>query len=148
MSSRSASGTKSLISGMRFSVRLPRRIVPIWVSEPIGRRRAAPRVLDAGDERRRDGAEADEQDAELALGGRDFVGLAVNEVFGFQDDTSLTGERHQRPVPLRGYAPGARPVLDGALPLAEQGGERALAAEAADDAFCRVCLSRQLHGPL
>src|SRR5690349_22306924 len=36
MSSRAASGTKSLISGERFSVRLPRRIVAIWVSDPIG----------------------------------------------------------------------------------------------------------------
>jgi hypothetical protein len=32
----SASGTKSLMSGERLSVRLPRRIVAIWVSEPIG----------------------------------------------------------------------------------------------------------------
>ena len=31
-----ASGTKSRISGARPSVRLPSRIVPIWVSEPIG----------------------------------------------------------------------------------------------------------------
>src|SRR5688500_15415201 len=37
MSSRPASGTNSLIFGARASVRLPRRIVPIWVSEPIGR---------------------------------------------------------------------------------------------------------------
>ena len=36
MSSRAASGTKSLISGDRFSVRLPRRMVAIWVSEPMG----------------------------------------------------------------------------------------------------------------
>src|SRR6185369_1081468 len=36
MSSSAASGTKSLISGERFSVRLPRRIVAIWVSDPIG----------------------------------------------------------------------------------------------------------------
>src|SRR3989442_10837490 len=35
-SCRSASGTTSLIFGERPSVRLPRRIVPIWVSEPIG----------------------------------------------------------------------------------------------------------------
>src|SRR5271157_320320 len=31
-----AKGTKSLILGERPSVRLPRRIVPIWVSDPIG----------------------------------------------------------------------------------------------------------------
>src|SRR4029450_11476016 len=31
-----ASGTKSLMSGERPSVRLPRRTVPIWVSDPIG----------------------------------------------------------------------------------------------------------------
>ena len=36
MSSSDASGTKSLISGWRLSVRLPRRIVSIWVSDPIG----------------------------------------------------------------------------------------------------------------
>src|SRR6516162_4923590 len=36
MSSRDASGTKSLISGARFSVRLPSRIVAICVSDPIG----------------------------------------------------------------------------------------------------------------
>src|SRR5436309_3727667 len=35
-SSRPASGTKSAIRGTRFSVRLPRRMVPIWVSEPMG----------------------------------------------------------------------------------------------------------------
>src|SRR5215470_2349573 len=31
-----ASGTKSLIAGEWLSVRLPRRTVPIWVSEPMG----------------------------------------------------------------------------------------------------------------
>src|SRR5687767_15734262 len=36
MSSSEASGTKSLISGDRFSVLFPRRIVAIWVSDPIG----------------------------------------------------------------------------------------------------------------
>jgi len=36
MSSSEARGTNSLINGARFSVRLPRRIVAIWVSEPIG----------------------------------------------------------------------------------------------------------------
>src|SRR5215208_8328795 len=36
MSSSWASGTKSLMSGARFSVRLPSRIVAIWVSDPIG----------------------------------------------------------------------------------------------------------------
>src|SRR6266446_4667906 len=35
-SSSDESGTTSLIFGERFSVRLPRRIVPICVSEPIG----------------------------------------------------------------------------------------------------------------
>src|SRR5215472_15971673 len=35
-SSSPTSGTTSLIFGERPSVRLPRRIVPIWVSEPIG----------------------------------------------------------------------------------------------------------------
>ena len=36
MSFRSASGTKSLISGDLLSVRLPSRMVPICVSEPTG----------------------------------------------------------------------------------------------------------------
>src|SRR5215831_261593 len=36
MSFRSASGTKSLMRGELASVRLPRRIVPICVSDPIG----------------------------------------------------------------------------------------------------------------
>src|SRR5689334_22466838 len=36
MSFRFASGTKSLINGDLLSVRLPNRIVPICVSEPIG----------------------------------------------------------------------------------------------------------------
>src|SRR5215472_13056465 len=35
-SSSCASGTKSLISGDLLSVRLPSRMVPIWVREPIG----------------------------------------------------------------------------------------------------------------
>src|SRR5262245_15617626 len=36
MSSSPASGTKSLMSGERPSVRLPRRTVPICVSDPVG----------------------------------------------------------------------------------------------------------------
>jgi len=36
MSLRPASGTNSLILGERPSVRFPRRMVPIWVNEPIG----------------------------------------------------------------------------------------------------------------
>src|SRR3954464_6088277 len=36
MSSSFASGTKSLISGDRLAVRLPRGMVAIWVSDPIG----------------------------------------------------------------------------------------------------------------
>src|SRR6185295_236935 len=35
-SSSLASGTNSLTFGERLSVRLPRRMVPIWVIEPIG----------------------------------------------------------------------------------------------------------------
>ena len=70
MSSSAASGTKSLISGLRSSVRLPRRIVPIWVSEPIGWPMPALDQLDAGDERGGDGAEADGEHAEAAVGRR------------------------------------------------------------------------------
>ena len=94
---------------------------------------AATGVLDAADERRGDGAEADEQDAEAALCRLDRVGLEFDEVFCFQDHTSLAGERHERHLPLRGHPPCPRPVFDRALPLAEQGGKRALAAEAPDD---------------
>ncbi len=35
-SSMEASGTKSLMSGLRSSVRFPRRMWPIWVRDPIG----------------------------------------------------------------------------------------------------------------
>src|SRR5512137_2384133 len=35
-SSRLARGTKSFTSGDRPSVRLPRRIVPIWLTDPMG----------------------------------------------------------------------------------------------------------------
>src|SRR6187399_85598 len=35
-SSRLARGTKSLTIGVRLSVRLPSRMVPIWVNEPMG----------------------------------------------------------------------------------------------------------------
>ncbi len=90
-------------------------------------------VLDASDERRGDGAEADEQDAEAALGRLDRAGHGLDEVFRFQDHSSLAGERHEWHLPLRGHPPGLRPVFDRALPLAEQGGKRALPAEAPDD---------------
>ncbi len=97
-------------------------------------RGAAPGVLDAGDEGRGNGAEPGEQHSELAFGGGDVMRICGDEVFGFQDDSFLTGERHEGHVPLRGDAPGARPVLDRALALAEEVGQRCLAAEALDDA--------------
>ena len=93
---------------------------------------AATGVLDAGDERRGDGAEADEKDAEAALCRLDRVGLEFDEVFCFQDHTSLAGERHERHLPLGRHPPCLCPVFDRALPLAEQGGKSALAAEALD----------------
>jgi hypothetical protein len=66
MSLRSASGTNSLIFGDRPSVRLPSRIVPICVSDPIGGARLfrmanTPAIVVVADR-----AEADKQDAELA----------------------------------------------------------------------------------
>ena len=75
MSSSLASGTKSLISGERLSVRLPSRMVPICVSEPIGL--ASPRRMAStpGDERGRDRAHAGQQDAELAARRRDLASL-------------------------------------------------------------------------
>ena len=48
--------------------------MPICVSEPIGLGHAALDELDAGDERRGDGAEADGEDAEAAVGGGDGGG--------------------------------------------------------------------------
>ena len=68
---------------------------------------AAPGVLDAGDEGRRDGAEADEQDAEPAGCGRDLLRLGSGKVFGFQNHTSLTREGHRGPC----HCAGMRPVL-------------------------------------
>ena len=68
MSSSVASGTKSLIIGVRSSVRLPRRIVSIWASEPIGCGQPPLDELDAGDQRRCDGAQPDGEDAEAAVG--------------------------------------------------------------------------------
>ena len=72
MSSSAASGTNSLIFGERFSVRLPRRIVPICVSDPMGLREALADGDDAGDGGGADGAEPDEEDAELPLCRGDF----------------------------------------------------------------------------
>ena len=93
------------------------------------------RQLDAGDERRGHGAEADGEDAELAVWRGDVVSLGVDEVFRFQDDSSLACERDERLMPLRGYAACVRPVLHGGLSPAEKGAERALTPEADDDAF-------------
>ena len=70
-----------MISGERFSVRLPSRIVPIWVSEPIGLARAAPDILDAGDERGGHRAEADAEHAELALGRRDLPDILISHCY-------------------------------------------------------------------
>jgi hypothetical protein len=95
--------------------------------------RAAAGVLDTGDERGGDRAEPDEKDAEPASGGGDGVRLRGDEVFGFQDDPFLPGERHQWPVPLRRDSAGVGPMFDGALASTEELGEGALAAEAADD---------------
>ncbi len=49
-------------------------------------------VLDAADERRCDGTKADEKDAEAALCRLDRVGFEFDEVFCFQDYTSLAAE--------------------------------------------------------
>ena len=99
---------------------------------------AATGVLDAADKRRGDGTEANEKDAEAALCGLDRVGLEFNEVFCFQNHTSLAGEGHERHLPLGWHPPGLCPVFDRALPLAEQGGKSALAAETLDDPLCGV----------
>ena len=84
MSSSEASGTKSLISGERLSVRLPRRIVAICVSDPIGLRVAATDALDAGHERRRDGAKSGRENAELSAGGANGGGGRSHELVSFR----------------------------------------------------------------
>ena len=60
--------------GTLSSVRLPMRMVPIWVRRADRVGLAALGQLDAGDEGGGDGPEADAEDAELALGGRDGGG--------------------------------------------------------------------------
>ena len=59
--------------------------VPLSDYRPGG---AAAGVFDAGDEGRSDGAEADEQDAELAGGRFNLAGGGSDEIFSFQNNTS------------------------------------------------------------
>jgi hypothetical protein len=132
-----------LISGELESVRLPSRMVPVWVRAPTGL--APVRRAYSGYEGRRNGAQAGEHHAELALGGCDVVLLRFHEVSSLQTNAPSPGKGNQRLLPLRRDTSRARPVLDRALPLAEQGRQRALAAETTDDALCRVAL---LHGGL
>ncbi len=99
---------------------------------------AAASVFDAGDEGGGNGAKADDEDAELAAGGLDFHDRCGGEILGFQDDTSFACEGEQTPMVLRGNHAGGRPVLNGALAGVEELGERALAAEAGDDAFSAI----------
>jgi len=70
------------------------------------------------------GTEANEKDAEAALCWLDRVGLEFDEAFCFQDHTSLAAERHEWHLPLCGYSTSPRPVVDPALPLADEGGKR------------------------
>src|SRR3954462_6360493 len=97
-SSSLASGTKSWTRGTRFSVRLPRRTVPICVSEPIGfpsppltpstpamevgQNAPQPPLdrLDAGDEGGRDRPQADQQHSQLP-----FRRLDVNALLAHGD---------------------------------------------------------------
>ena len=76
MSSSRASGTKSLISGERLSVRLPSRMVPIWVRLPIGfaspRRAASTPAMNVVATAPMPG----QQDAELSRRRRDLAPLA------------------------------------------------------------------------
>ena len=51
-----------------------------------------PRMLDPGDQRRGDGAQAAEQDAQLALGGCDVVLVRFHEVSGLQIDALSPGQ--------------------------------------------------------
>ena len=63
------------MSGELLSVRLPRRIVPICVSEPMGLAKPAPDSVDAGHEGGGDGAHSGREDSELSGGGLDGDGL-------------------------------------------------------------------------
>ena len=65
----SASGTKSRMSGVRLSVRLPSRGVPICVSEPTGRPRPLREKKRARDEGRANSTHTRQEHAELAFGG-------------------------------------------------------------------------------
>ena len=64
-----ASGTKSLIFGERPSVRLPSRMVPIWVSEPMGAGDSLAHGFDACNKCSGDGTHAGNHDPELSFGG-------------------------------------------------------------------------------
>jgi hypothetical protein len=92
-------------------------------------------MLDTGYERGRHGAEADKEHAETPGGGRDGVWPGSDEILWFQDDSFLAGERHQRLLPLRWDPARVGPMLDGALALAEEVGQPALVAKAANDSF-------------
>ena len=81
--------------------------VPIWVSEPIGCGDPLANGHDAGDERRADGTEADEQDAEFSVGRGDFS-LVVSRA----RTISLAGIDEDLPRRGRGpHALAARPCV-------------------------------------
>jgi len=92
-------------------------------------------MLDTRYERGGDCAESNEENSKTPRSGRDRVGLVDNEILWFQDNPFLTGERHQRLVPLRWNPPRISPMLDSTLPLAQKVRQPALAPKAAYDSF-------------
>ena len=78
-----------LISGARSSVRLPRRMVPICVSEPTGSARPRRIELDAGHEGGRHGAQPDDQYAQAFRSRARSGEIEFDEILCFQNDTSL-----------------------------------------------------------
>ena len=83
-----ARGTKSLIAGTRLSVRLPRRIVPICVSEPIGFAMFFLYGFNACDKRGADCAQAGNQYTQLSS--------RLFDLYIFPNHTDLLRFRHLR----------------------------------------------------
>ena len=75
-----ASGTKSLIAGLRPSVRFPRRTVPSWVKRADRLRQSALDGFQPGDERGRYRAHAGNQNSQFAFGGRNLDVVLIGQM--------------------------------------------------------------------
>ena len=69
-----------MIAGLRPSVRFPRRMVPNWVSEPIGFPKPELECFEPGDECRRHRAHAGYQNTQFALGGRNLDVVFIGQI--------------------------------------------------------------------